>query len=159
NLYDLKVRVPRPQGAKSVAFRVAPGDWIAFRSIEIERKGAPIIRIATNERELESPIDLVLKNGALDTTQVKLADRPWLERRFDKWRDLETRGGTVFVGELGATNAVPHPVVLAWLADQLSVLRNRGWGWALWMFRGDHGILDSERKDVPYEDFHGHKLD
>jgi endoglucanase len=32
-------------------------------------------------------------------------------------------------------------------------------GWALWNFRGSFGILDSDRKDVQYEDFHGHKLD
>jgi endoglucanase len=32
-------------------------------------------------------------------------------------------------------------------------------GWALWNFCGSFGILDSERADVLYEDFHGHKLD
>jgi aryl-phospho-beta-D-glucosidase BglC (GH1 family) len=34
-----------------------------------------------------------------------------------------------------------------------------GWGWALWNFRGSFGILDSERADVQYVDFRGHKLD
>ena len=30
---------------------------------------------------------------------------------------------------------------------------------ALWNFRGDFGILDSGREDVPYTDWYGHKLD
>jgi endoglucanase len=29
----------------------------------------------------------------------------------------------------------------------------------LWEFRGSFGILDSQRQDVAYEDWHGHKLD
>ena len=29
----------------------------------------------------------------------------------------------------------------------------------MWNFRGSFGILDSDRKDVQYEDFNGHKLD
>jgi endoglucanase len=29
----------------------------------------------------------------------------------------------------------------------------------MWNFRGGFGILDSERLDVKYEDFKGHKLD
>jgi endoglucanase len=29
----------------------------------------------------------------------------------------------------------------------------------LWNLRGGFGVLDSDRKDVPYEDYHGHKLD
>ena len=37
--------------------------------------------------------------------------------------------------------------------------KNAGWGWAMWNFRGGFGILDSERPDVKYEDFKGHKLD
>jgi hypothetical protein len=32
-------------------------------------------------------------------------------------------------------------------------------GLALWNFRGSMGILDSEREDVAYEDWYGHKLD
>ena len=32
-------------------------------------------------------------------------------------------------------------------------------GWALWNLRGSIGILDSERADVEYEDYEGHKLD
>ena len=50
-------------------------------------------------------------------------------------------------------------MALRWLEDVLRNYREAGWGWALWNFRGSFGILDSERADVEYEDFHGHKLD
>jgi endoglucanase len=29
----------------------------------------------------------------------------------------------------------------------------------MWNFRGSFGVLDSDRGDVRYEDFKGHKLD
>jgi hypothetical protein len=32
-------------------------------------------------------------------------------------------------------------------------------GYALWNFKGDFGILNSNRDDVAYEDWRGHKLD
>jgi endoglucanase len=59
----------------------------------------------------------------------------------------------------GAYNKTPHNVVLAWLRDVLEILTSHGIGLALWNLRGSFGIVDSGRKDVQYEDFHGHKLD
>jgi endoglucanase len=41
----------------------------------------------------------------------------------------------------------------------LPLWKDAGWGWAMWNFRGGFGVLDSNRKDVKYEDFMGHKLD
>ena len=52
-----------------------------------------------------------------------------------------------------------HRVVRAWLGDCLELWQEAGWGWALWNLRGSFGIVDSDRKDVAYEDFRGHKLD
>ena len=40
-----------------------------------------------------------------------------------------------------------------------ALIGGAGWGWALWNLRGEFGILDSERPDVSYESFRGHKLD
>ncbi len=50
-------------------------------------------------------------------------------------------------------------MVLSWLSDLLSVFKELGIGWSLWNLSGSFGIMDSGRKDVDYEDFHGHKLD
>ena len=41
----------------------------------------------------------------------------------------------------------------------LEICRDAGWGWALWCFRADFGILNSNRSDVAYENFRGHQLD
>jgi endoglucanase len=43
----------------------------------------------------------------------------------------------------------------------LGVARDLGIGFALWDFQGGSkfGVLDTERSDVTYEDWYGHKLD
>ena len=47
----------------------------------------------------------------------------------------------------------------AWLRDNLDLWKQEGWNWALWNFSGGFGVLDSDRADVKYEDWRGHKLD
>jgi len=90
----------------------------------------------------------------------EVLDKQWLRRqRIEPWKKLEARGVGVHVGEWGAYNKTPHAVVLAWMRDCLELWKEAGWGWALWNLRGSFGVLDSERTDVAYEDFRGHKLD
>jgi endoglucanase len=87
-------------------------------------------------------------------------DKARLRREcIQPWLDLQAKGVGVHVGEWGAFNRTPHAVVLAWMRDQLELWKTAGWGWSVWNFRGAFGPLDSDRKDVVYEDFHGHKLD
>jgi endoglucanase len=86
-------------------------------------------------------------------------DRKRLEQHYAKWADLANKGVGVHCGEGGTYNKTPHKVVLAWLRDVLEILTGHGIGLALWNFRGSFGIIDSGRRDVEYEDFHGHKLD
>ena len=87
-------------------------------------------------------------------------DKDRLRReRIKPWKDLEAKGVYVHVGEWGAYNQTPHHVVLAWMRDCLGLWKEVGWGWALWNLRGSFGILDSGRRDMEYEDWHGHKLD
>jgi endoglucanase len=45
------------------------------------------------------------------------------------------------------------------MEDCLSLWKEAGWGNSMWNLRGAFGALDSERADVHYEDFKGHKLD
>lgn len=78
---------------------------------------------------------------------------------YKPWVELEAQGGTVHCGEFGCYNRTQHAVALAWMKDLLAFFESRNWGWALWNFRGSFGILDSDRKDVNDEDFHGHRLD
>ena len=87
-------------------------------------------------------------------------DRARLRRdQIEPWQALERKGVGVHVGEWGAFSRTPHAVVLAWMRDYLELWQEAGWGWALWNFRGGFGILDSNRADVEYEDYRGHKLD
>lgn len=90
----------------------------------------------------------------------KVHDRGWLRAtRIAPWERLESLSVGVHVGEWGVYNHTPHDVTLAWMEDALSLWERAGWGWALWNFRGPFGILDSDRDDVDYEDWHGHDLD
>ena len=86
-------------------------------------------------------------------------DRRRLEQHYGRWAQLARQGVGVHCGEGGAFNRTPHAVTLRWLRDVLDILRKLNIGIALWNFRGAFGILDSERQDVAYEAWHGHKLD
>ena len=87
-------------------------------------------------------------------------DRETLRKeRIEPWKQLESRGVGIHVGEWGAFNRTPHKVTLAWMRDCLGLWKEAGWGWALWNLRGNFGVLDSSRRDVAYDSFRGHKLD
>jgi len=86
-------------------------------------------------------------------------NRKVLEDFYQPWIDLVKQGVGVHCGECGCYRETPHEVFLAWFNDQLDILTQNGIGWGLWNFRGDFGMINSGRKDIEYEDFHGHKLD
>ncbi|MFZ4261208.1 glycoside hydrolase family 5 protein [Sphingobacterium sp. HJSM2_6] len=85
--------------------------------------------------------------------------RKSLEDAYKPWVELVKSGVGVHCGECGCYNETPHAVFLSWFNDQLDILTGHGIGWGLWNFRGTFGLLDSGRKDVKYENFHGHQLD
>ncbi len=95
-----------------------------------------------------------LKQGA------DLIDKKWiLEHNIKPFQELEAKGVGVHVGEWGCYNKTPHSVAIPWMTDCLDLWRDAGWGWAMWNLRGGFGILDSQRNDIQYEDYKGHKLD
>lgn len=81
------------------------------------------------------------------------------EQRIAPWKKLAEQGVGVHVGEWGVHNRTPHAVTLAWMADQLALWKEAGWGWALWNLRGTFGVLDSGRTDVSYERLGNDRLD
>lgn len=86
-------------------------------------------------------------------------DRRRLEKHYEPWENLARQGIGVHCGECGAFNYTPHDVFLRWFRDVLDILTGHGIGYALWNFRGPLGVMNSNREDVDYEDWHGHKLD
>jgi len=88
-----------------------------------------------------------------------LWDRKRLEEHFKPWKDIESKGAGVYVGEFGVYNQTPHDVTLAFLKDNLEIWKHNDWGWAMWCFRGSFGIFNSGRKDVKYEKYKGLLLD
>jgi endoglucanase len=103
---------------------------------------------------LEAPTwPMVDKHGVLwNREKLRLED-------ITKWKPVTDHGVPVHVGEWGCHNMTPHEVCLAFMADELSLWKEAGWGWSMWNLRGGFGIVDSGRADVRYEDFQGHKLD
>lgn len=81
------------------------------------------------------------------------------EKLIDTWQPLVDKGIQVHVGEWGCYNKTPQDVALRWMRDLLSLWKEAGWGHAMWNLKGDFGPLNSERKDVKYESYKGHKLD
>lgn len=89
----------------------------------------------------------------------KYFGRKQLEAYYQPWVDLVKKGVGVHCGECGCWIKTPHDVVLGWFGDVLDILTKNDIGYALWNFRGDFGIMDSNRSDVNYIDWYGHKLD
>ena len=86
--------------------------------------------------------------------------REYLYRKLVKdWEPTIEHGVFCIAGEFGAWKQTPHHIVLDILEDYLALWKERNISWALWELRGGYGVLDSERSDVEYEDFRGHKLD
>lgn len=86
-------------------------------------------------------------------------DKERLRLHYEPWLALMRQGVGVHCGEGGFYKETSHAVGMAWLNDVLELLTSEGIGYAIWNFRGEFGILDSGRRDVDYEDWHGHKLD
>ncbi len=86
-------------------------------------------------------------------------DKKSLEAFYKPWIELIAQGVGVHCGECGCYRETPHDVFLSWINDMLGILKENGIGWAFWNFRGDFGVLNSGRKDVVYEEWHGQLLD
>lgn len=159
-LYDQDVEVEIPEATPELRFSVAEGQWLQVTRLAISQPD-----------QAEAPIDLE-SNWGSEPSAIRwdaekqtwitpaMQDRKWLwDTAVQPWLDLAGKGVGVMIGEFGVYNKTPHDVTLAFLEDCLKNYREAGLGWALWNFDGSFGILDSERDDVEYEDWNGHKLD
>jgi aryl-phospho-beta-D-glucosidase BglC (GH1 family) len=163
NIYDRDYEATIPAGAKMVTVQTTEGDWISlsevgFKSEKFDRE--TIVKATTGWREKSDQLKYRETASGVQLTGGTVKDREWLKRTMiEPWQEAEKAGMGVMVGEFGSFNHTPHDVVLRWLGDSIANWNEAGWGYAMWNFRGSFGILDSDRSDVQYEDFHGHKLD
>ena len=146
---------------------LARGDWMNISSFAFTA-GGKTVSVAPEDSWSRSQLPRPeLRFAGFDTPQaVTLADGTSYTAAYflktityDKWQPVFEAGQFVMVGEFAVLNLTPHDVALRWMEDNLREWKARNMGWAMWNFRGPFGILDSNRADVKYEDFHGHKLD
>lgn len=86
-------------------------------------------------------------------------DRATLEKYYEPWREVEQMGTDVYIGEFGCYNKTPNDVAMRWLRDLLGLFREYKWGFALWNFKGDFGIVEHGRPGAKYEMMDGFKVD
>jgi len=168
NIYDKTYKAIIPAGTKEITIENTEGDWFTFHEIRIGPKYMDIdhevvIQVTSYDWGMAPKKYRLTKAGKLKLLEEepKIAqDKKWhWETQVKPWKDFEVKGGHVIIGEWGAYRFTSHDVTLRWMRDCLENWKKAGFGWALWNFRGDFGILDSKRNDVDYENFRGHKLD
>jgi len=86
-------------------------------------------------------------------------DKNKLREYYKPWREVEDTGTNVYIGEFGCFNKTPNDVALRWLSDLLSLYREYKWGYALWNFEGDFGIVEHGRPGAKYEKLDGFNVD
>jgi endoglucanase len=86
-------------------------------------------------------------------------NRESLRHFYRPWRDVEAAGARVHIGECGCYNKTPNDVAMCWFADLFGLYKEFGWGFALWNFAGDFGIVEHGRPGARYEELHGYKVD
>jgi hypothetical protein len=158
NVYDRDYTGTIPAGTGEVSLELREGDWLTFSRLHL---GAIDIVPGDLEWGRKPGTFTIGPDGHVDLSAAPILYDRTTHRKEQilPWQALEAKGAMVHVGEWGAFNRTPHAVTLAWMEDCLKNWKDAGWGWALWEFRGGFGVLDSNRTDVAYEDFKGHKLD
>jgi hypothetical protein len=86
-------------------------------------------------------------------------NRDALVEFYEPWREVEAAGAEVHIGEFGCYVKTPNDIALRWLTDLFDVYREFKWGYALWNFKGDFGIVDHSRKGARFEKIDGFNVD
>jgi hypothetical protein len=157
-VYDRAYTAHIPAGTHELRLEVTKGDWMTLSEIRIHQLAFRPGSMNWGERQESFTLDA---QGNLRADSGRLYyDKERLDvEEIEPWKPLEVMNIGVHVGEFGVYNKTPHNAALALLRDKLDLFREAGWGWALWNLRGTFGILDSDRGDVKYEIYQGHKLD
>lgn len=161
-VYDRDYRIALPAGVDRVELRNVDGDWLTLAEFAVERGDAQWSLPTVDSWGLKQSgsVHFDPANSSSPLRADAMLDRGWMrDTLYAPWREARAAGFGVMIGEMGAFNRTPHPVVRRWLEDILVTAQENEWGWALWEFRGSFGLLDSQRRDVTYEAWEGHQLD
>lgn len=158
---DYNVTLSSPAG--QIEIMIGEGNWLSFSEIGIQlpsMKEEFVLSAFGNEFGVKQSIIELNSHAIPIGTSQKFYSKKWLQTEImAPWKKCEAEGVGIMIGEFGAYKYTPHTVLLRWMQDVLENWNEAGWGWALWNFRGEFGVLDSGRTDVAYENFRGHKLD
>jgi len=89
----------------------------------------------------------------------KLWNREAIAEAYKPWRDVEDMGVKIHMGEFGCFNKTPNDIAIRWLTDLMDVWKEFGWGYAMWNFKGNFGIIDHGREGARYEKIKGFNVD
>lgn len=166
NIYDRDYTFTLENDAAELSFRVFAGDWMTWTELRFEPPaGSPMETVVIQPGITDWGVPQATFTLQPDGSLILLSAPKGFEALFrvngflQQWIDLKNTGVPVHIGEWGVYNKTPHDVTLAFMENRLLAMKTAGLGWALWNFRGSFGILDSDRADVTYENFRGHKLD
>lgn len=160
-----------PKGAKRLEVLLSKGDWAYLRELVVSSLDGKRSVTLPFGNDWNRPVNFTQKFLGFQSAKpfASLSSRPsrysdaGMEYLYVKllkeWDDARAQGMFAMAGEFGCYKYTPHELVLDWLEDYLRLWKERNMGWAMWNLRGEFGILDSNRADVKYEDFRGHKLD
>ncbi len=162
NEFDQAHTIALKQDCQRITLNVDEGDWMTLTELSVELPGGGVFPLVLLNEWGVKPVSVAFDPSHPEHpwTTPDAIDRQWLwNKQLVPWKEVESKSVGVMVGEWGCHNETPHAVTLLWMEDCLNNFQQAGWGWALWELSGSFGIFDSQRKDVVYEDYKGHKLD
>jgi aryl-phospho-beta-D-glucosidase BglC (GH1 family) len=82
-----------------------------------------------------------------------------IKNYYQPWKELMDNGTRIHIGEFGCYNKIDNSLALRWFNDILDIFNEYGFGYALWNFKGDFGIIEHGRKGTKWEMIDGFKVD
>jgi aryl-phospho-beta-D-glucosidase BglC (GH1 family) len=163
NIYNQVRSITLAKAAGRITLSNEDGDWLTMTALALRAQpSGPAYTLPLDADWGEKQITFAFdpSRPGQPWTGGPVRDRAWIwDHQLAPWKSFEAQGVGVMVGEFGCYNQTPDDVAMRWMEDTLANFQRAGWGWALWNFKGEFGVLDSGRRDVKYEDYQGHKLD
>ncbi|MBN1763892.1 MAG: cellulase family glycosylhydrolase [Sedimentisphaerales bacterium] len=167
NIYHKTYTTELTSEAREFAFGVESGDWLIFSEIKIippadSGRREFVLKPFKEDNWIPQATFHLSDDGILSYADAPPDYQDYYQGRkiyLAEWKELADAGTPVFISQFGIYKNTPHEVTLAWMEDLLQEMKQAGFGWCLLWFHREFGIINSDRADVEYEDYHGYKLD